>query len=189
LRKRGYRHEQIVSQPQLLCMNSRSLQTAYQHHVGVLRSIDPNTYRRTCPPGKQRGDRPGSAPENRRSGRETLLRFLTALAVSNDTFEGNLMFLRSHDLLQPAHKEGGRAYKETLLLSSARNKRKKVAWLLREVLDYRDANDDERKARVAGAYRLVREDPQLVISSIERLDERKEILRRRAQAYGLIKHA
>ena len=64
---------------------------------------------------------------------------------------------------------------ELILGVSAQTKRKKIAYLLREVFDYQHSTD--KRKTIDSAYKLIQRKPQLLIDSISRLEKKIDKLR------------
>ena len=106
--------------------------------------------------------------KDRYSGRELLLTQAQLLGIPSTTIENNIQFLD----------HVGIDYHNGLLLgTTAQLKRKKMAWLLREVFDYRNIPQEEKHKTIERMYDFVRNNPQYLISSISTLEKKKTKLR------------
>ena len=112
--------------------------------------------------------------KDRDSGRELLLTQAHLLGIPSTTIENNIQFL---DHLEIDYHNG------LLLGTTAQLKRKKMAWLLREVFDYRSLPEKERHETIKRMYDFVRNNPQYLINSISTLEKKKSKLRTKAQEY------
>jgi hypothetical protein len=112
--------------------------------------------------------------ENRGSGRELLTSQAQLLGIKPETIAANVQFLNSL----------GINYNNAFLLGTrSQSKREKLAWLLREVFNYRNVPEENKKDVIFAARKYVRENPQRLIDSIKTLDRKKERIREKARDY------
>ncbi len=102
-------------------------------------------------------------------GKKVILKQPQLLEISEDTLEANIMYL-SHFKIKTLN--------GILLGTTPQNKRKKIAYLLRELFDYRNLNEEKKKEAIKQAYAFVRESPTLLAESYKVLDKRMSKLRR-----------
>ena len=146
LKKIGLTDKKIASQPNLLVMNQETTRTKYQK----LREMGLTDTRIASQPsllGRNTENIKGNYDflvglfrkdyTDRGSGRDLILNNPGLLANSRVTVESSVQFL---------HSLGIDYLKNPLMLNStAQNKRKKMAWMLREVFDYREAPQEKKK--------------------------------------------
>lgn len=102
--------------------------------------------------------------EDRNSGRELLVSQAQLLGITPETINANVQFLYSI----------GISYNNAFLLGTTPQlKRKKIAWLLRNVFDYKSLVGEEKREAIQSAYELVRENIQLLVYSIRTLEKKK----------------
>ncbi len=70
-----------------------------------------------------------------------------------------------------------------LLGTKTQTKRKKLAWILREVFDYRTHPQDQRREVINNMYKFVADNPHLMIKSTKALEGMKEKLVEKAEQY------
>jgi hypothetical protein len=76
------------------------------------------------------------------------------------------------------------AYGNGMLLGTkTQTKRKKLAWILREVFDYRTHPQDQRREVINNMYKFVADNPHLMIKSTKALEGMKEKLVEKAEQY------
>ena len=110
---------------------------------------------------------------NRNSGRDLLVMYAQLLGIPPETINANVQFL--HSL--------GIDYNNGIILGTTPQlKRKKMAWMLRELFDYRNLSNEQKPEAIQKMYDLVRENPQYLIKSINALERSKEKLRERVAA-------
>ena len=59
----------------------------------------------------------------------------------------------------------------------------KMAWMLREVFDYREALPEKKQAIIHNMHDFVRDQPKLLFYSVANLEKRKDRLREKAVEY------
>jgi hypothetical protein len=150
LRKLGLTDKKITERAELLENSLETIQINYQHHVGLLRQ----NYRDRC------------------SGRDLLVMQAQLLGVSNVNLDANVQFL--HNI--------GIDYCDNAILTGTKvsTKRKKMAWLLREVFDYRNADKDKKGNVIDAMYAFARDNPRVLAESISSLEGHKDYLIKRA---------
>ena len=112
--------------------------------------------------------------EDRNSGKEILLQQAQLLGVSPDTLESNVQWFADRKF----------AYGNGMLLGTkTQTKRKKLAWILREVFDYRTHPQDQRREVINNMYKFVADNPHLMIKSTKALEGMKEKLVEKAEQY------
>jgi hypothetical protein len=179
----GLKDEKIATQAQLLGWDPDTIERNYQRlsNLGLkdekiasqahLLGRDPETIERNYQNhiGLLR-----SNYEDRNSGKEILLQQAPLLGVSPDTLESNVQWFADRKF----------AYGNGVLLGTkTQTKRKKLAWILREVFDYRTHPQDQRRKVINNMYKFVADDPRLMIKSIEALEGMKEKLVEKAEEY------
>jgi hypothetical protein len=113
---------------------------------------------------------------DRNSGRDILTTKATILGVSPATLEANIQWFADKDI---SHKRG------LLLTVKPQTRRKKLAWMLREVFDYRQVSTEDRSTTIDQMYDFVRDSPDLLFNSINKLQKRKNELRNKVEMkYG-----
>jgi hypothetical protein len=109
---------------------------------------------------------------DRNSGKATLLCHAQLLWIPASTIDGNVQFMSTI----------GIDYNNGYLLGTRpQTKRAKMAWLLREVFDYRQVPEDEKRNTIHRLYDFVRKDPQILGRSLAHLEKNKGKLRRRIE--------
>ena len=102
---------------------------------------------------------------NRISGRELLTNQAQLLGISPETMDANVQYM--HSL--------GIDYNNSFLLgTTSQLKRKKMAWLLREVFDYREIPVDKKQETIQRMYEFVRSNPLYLVKSISSLAKAKD---------------
>ena len=112
--------------------------------------------------------------QDRTSGRDILTNQAQLLGISPETTNANVQFL---------YGLGIDYYDAFLLGTTTKLKRKKMAWMLRELFDYRNLNQEQRRDAIAGLYDFVRNDPRVSTKSISSMEKAKDKLRERATQY------
>ena len=111
---------------------------------------------------------------NRSSGRDLILNQAQLLGNSPETIESSIQYLSSL----------GINYNNPFLLgTTVKNKRGKVAYLLRNLFDYSNLAQEQKTQAISQVYDLVRERPQLMIDSIRTLEKRLPRLMERVAQY------
>ncbi len=100
---------------------------------------------------------------NRKSGKDLLTNQAHLLGISPETIEANVQFLNN---LGMNYNSG------TLLGTTAQLKRKKMAWLLREVFDFRNSKD--KKQTIYNMHEFVKKNPQYLVKSVSTLEKTKD---------------
>ena len=104
--------------------------------------------------------------EDRSSGRELLVSQAQLLGISPETINANVQYLYSL----------GIDYNNGFLLGTTpQKKREKMAWLLREVFDYRES--ENKKETIHRMYDFVRGNTRYLIKSIKTLEKEKYNIR------------
>jgi hypothetical protein len=98
------------------------------------------------------------------------------LGFSPNTLEANVQWFKDRDMDYRKNK--------LLLNTKTQTKRKKLAWLLREVFDYRGVSENQKKETIRNMYSLVRENPNFLVYSINTLEKKKDKLREKASKYN-----
>src|SRR3989344_4307379 len=108
--------------------------------------------------------------KDRNSGRDILLQQAQLLGISSDTLEANMQWFADRNI----------SYGDGLLLGTKpQTKRKKLAWILREIFDYRELNQEEKNQAIQSSYGLIRDNPQLLIYSINTLEKKRDQIRKK----------
>ena len=179
----GLKDEKIASRAELLGMDPETIERNYQRLSALglrdekiatqapLLGRDPETIEENYQNhiGLLRSDY-----EDRKSGKDILLQQAQLLGISPDTLETNVQWFSDRNI------DYG---KGILLGTKVQTKRKKLAWILREVFDYRNVSKDERNQTVRNMYNLIEENPNLMINSIGTLEKMKDKLVEKAQQY------
>ncbi len=152
----GFSKEYIVSHPILLVRNTNSLKKNYQKQIGLL----------------------SESYENRKSGKDLLLSS-SLLTISTNTIEANVQYLKHINI----YNEIDDTAKIILLGTKPQTKRKKIAWILREVFDYRDKYGVIKKETISNMYRFIKENPKVLIPSISKLENNVDKLKEKSYNY------
>ncbi len=108
--------------------------------------------------------------EDRNSGRDILTSQAQLLGISPETMNANVQYLHNC----------GIDYNNAFLLGTTPQlKRKKMAWLLREIFDYRDTPESERQEAIQKMYEFVRENPQYLVKSVSALERAKDKIKQK----------
>ena len=111
---------------------------------------------------------------NRNSGRDLLINQAQLLGIPQVTIEANVQFLHSH----------GIDYNNGLLLGTTpQNKRRKIAYLLRGLFDYRNLPQERKRQAVIQVYNFVRDNPRVLVYSLNTLDKKLPELSKKAAQY------
>src|SRR3989344_4724475 len=179
LLKLGLKDDKIASRAELLGMNPETIEKNYQRLSALglkddkiasraeLLGRDPETIERNYQHhvGLLRQN-----SQDRNSGRDILLHQAQLLGVSSGTLEANVQWFADR----------GVDYGNGLLLGTTpQTKRKKLAWILREIFDYKELNQEDKKQAIQAAYSLVRDNPGLLIYSLSTLEHEKDELRKK----------
>ena len=111
--------------------------------------------------------------QDRASGRDLLTNQAQLLGMPPETTNANVQFL--HGI--------GIDYNNAFLLGSTPQlKRKKMAWMLRELFDYRTLPQEQRRDAINGLYDFIRDSSKILIKSIDSMEKNKDkLLKRVAQ--------
>jgi len=147
LRRLGLTDSRIAANANLLGRDPETVKRNYEGHVGLL----------------------GQDYTNRKSGRDFLLIYANLLGIPTETIEANVQFLSSHDI----------NYSNGFLLGTTpKLKRKKMSWLLREIFNYNlEADVSEKRETIYKMRQFIRENPNVLIYSINTLERKREKLR------------
>ncbi len=110
---------------------------------------------------------------DRSSGRDLLLDQAQLLGIPKETIEANIQYLSYLEI----------KYKANLLGTNPQTKRKKMAWMLRELFDYREVPQQEKRKVIDKLYDFVRDDYSLLARSLASLEKNKNKLRKKVQNY------
>ncbi|HIG52090.1 TPA: hypothetical protein EYQ19_01565 [Candidatus Pacearchaeota archaeon] len=106
--------------------------------------------------------------QDRDSGKEILLQQASLLGISSNTLESNVQWFADRNI----------DYGVGMTLGTkTQTKRKKLAWILREVFDYREISKDQKSNTIKNMYDFVRTNPGLLFDSIKTLEKKKDKLR------------
>ena len=152
----GLTDDKIASQAHLLGRDPETIERNYQHHVGLIRQNW----------------------QDKSSGRDLLMDQAQLLAMSPETIESNVQYLCSL----------GVDYNDRFLLglllgTTPQLKRKKMAWMLREIFDYRSLSYEQKQEAMLDMYDFVRNNPQYLIKSISGLEKAKTSIKKKAMEY------
>jgi len=171
----GIKDEKIASRAELLGINPKTIERNYNllSRLGIknekivsqanLLGFDPATIKKNYQHhiGLLRQN-----IEDRTSGRELLTNQAQLLGISRETISANVQYLHSLGIY----------YNNGFLLGTTTQlKRKKMAWLLREVFDYRTS--ENKKETIHRMYEFVRDNPKYLITSISNLEKEKYKIR------------
>jgi DNA-binding transcriptional regulator YhcF (GntR family) len=182
LSRLGLSDEKIASRAELLGMNPKTIEGNYSNlsRLGLsdekiasraeLLGRDPETIERNYQNliGLLRQDY-----NDRNSGRGFILTNAQLLGNNPTTLESNIQYLSLHGISPTG----------LLMGTTPQNKRKKVAYLLRELFDFGNLQQAEKRQTVEQVYDLVREKPQLMIDSIKTLERKLPQLREQLVQY------
>lgn len=177
----GLSKKSIATNAQLLGINPDTIERNYQrlHNLGLsdekiathafLLGRNPKTIKKNYQNyiGLLRHDY-----KDRESGREILLQQAQLLGISPDTVEANVQWFADRRL------DYGNG---VLLGTKVQTKRKKLAWILREVFDYR--NQQDKRETINRMYAFIADNPRLMIKSIKALERVKGKLIKKAEQY------
>jgi len=149
----GISKKKIATLAHLIAFSQDTIQRNYEYHISLLRH--------NC--------------KDRSSGKELLLKQPQILEITKKTFEANLQYLNYLDI----------DYKDNVLLlgTTSQLKRGKLAYLLREVFDYRNVNQSEKKKTIYSLYNFIKNNPSTLVYSIKTLEKEKLKLRKKAMKY------
>ena len=111
---------------------------------------------------------------DRASGRDLLTNQASLLGISPETTNANVQFL---------YELGIDYYDAFLLISTPQRKRKKMAWMLRELFDYRNLQQEQKRNAINKLYDFIRDYPRVLKKSISSMENTKEKLRERVVPY------
>ena len=174
----GLTDSKIASQAQLLGRDPETIQRNYENLVEIgltdskiasraeLLGRDPETIQRNY-------DNLVSLfrdnYQDRNSGKELITKHAGLLGISQETCENNIQFL---------YNLGIDYNKNPLLLNTtAKKKREKMAWLLKNCFDYSEKPVEDRKETINQMYDLVRNNPSYLVKSINSLESSKDKIR------------
>ena len=112
--------------------------------------------------------------EDRFSGRDILTNQAQLLGISPETINANVQFL---------HRRGINYNDAFLLGTTPQLKRQKMAWMLRELFDYRSLPQEKRRGAINGLYDFIRDEPKVLTKSINSMEKSKYSLRERVAQY------
>lgn len=143
LQQLGLTNKTIISNPRLLVLRPETIERNYRHQIELLRGNH----------------------TDRNSGRDVLVAKPLLLGTSPAIVEANIQYL-SFNHIEYFHNE-------FLLATTVQSKRRKLAWMLRELLDYRDTPFGQRRKKIERLYKFVSKKPRLLLESISLLEKRK----------------
>lgn len=111
---------------------------------------------------------------DRSSGRNLLLKYVQLIGTATETMEANVQFLSKFSF----------SYNPILLGTTTKNKREKMAWILREVFDYRNVSVENRRQTIEKMYEFIKSNPKCLAKSIGIMEKDKSRLRERASKYN-----
>jgi DNA-binding transcriptional regulator YhcF (GntR family) len=166
LRRIGLSDEKIATNAALLSRDPETIQRNYDHHIGMLGGRGSGKSILTSQ--AQLLSRPPGTDDNG-----------SKKSLASGGFAGTFQYLAYIDRMSgnghaPTHRRN-----PMLLGTTPTNKREKIAWLLREVYDYRKLGPDEKKSAIKRVYRLVSDEPKLLLYSISTLKMRKDAIRQK----------
>ncbi len=179
----GLKDDKIASQAQLLGRDPETIERNYQRLSALglkddkiasqaqLLGMNPETIERNYQNhiGLLR-----RSYQDRTSGRDLLTSQAQLLGISPETMNANVQFL--HGV--------GINYDDAFLLGTTPQlKRKKIAWMLRELFDYRNLVQERRRDAIDGLYDFIRDDPRVLTKSVTSLERSKDSLRERVAQY------
>lgn len=180
----GLKDSKIASQAHLLSMNPNTIERNHQRLLDLglkdskiaskagLLNMNPDTIEKNYESHirllKQNY-------QDRYFGKQILLQQAQLLGVSPETFEANVQWFAERNL----------DYGNGMLLGTKpQTKRKKLAWMLRELFDYREVPEYQRKETIRSMYNFVRSNPNLLLKSIKALEKVKSKLRGEVEFYN-----
>ena len=171
LSKLGLKDDKIATQAHLLGMNPETIERNYKalSKLGLkddkiasraeLLGRDPETIERNY---KSHLKLLRQNYQDRNSGKELLLNQAQLLGIPAETIEASVQQLSSL----------GINYNNGILLgTTAQLKRKKMAWILREIFDYRNSLD--KKQTIREMYSFIKTNPRYLTKSIPTLERAK----------------
>ena len=158
--------EKIATNAALLGRDPETIQRNYDHHIGLLGGREHGrgiltTFASLL--GRHPGTGDGGSKKFRASG----------------GFAGTFQHLayidgQSDNANVPLYEK-----QPMLLNTTPQNKREKIAFLLREVYDYRELGHDEKKAAIKKVFGLVSDNQHLLVESVSTLSTKVERLRQK----------
>ena len=143
----GLKDSKIATHAQLLGRDPETIQRNYDNLVSLFR----DNY------------------QDRNSGKELITKHAGLLGISQETCENNIQFL---------YNLGIDYNKNPLLLNTtAKKKREKMAWLLKNCFNYSEKPVEDRKETINQMYDLVRNNPSYLVKSINSLESSKDKIR------------
>ena len=154
LRRIGLSEEKIATYAQLLGRDPETIQRNYSNHIGLL--------------------------GGRECGRSILTTLASLLGRPPDGFTATFQHLAYIGMQGDSGNAPIYERNHILLNTTPAKQREKIAFLLREVYDYRKLGSDEKKATIKEVYRLVSDSPQLLVYSIPTLEREVDAIRQKA---------
>ena len=179
----GLKDDKIASQAHLLSMNPETIERNYQRLSALglkddkiasqahLLGMNPETIERNYQShiGLLRQNH-----QDRTSGRALLTNQAQLLGISPETINANVQFLYSM----------GIDYNNAFFLGTTTQlKRKKIAWILRELFDYRNLPQEQRRDSISDLYDFIRDNPRVLTKSINAMERGKNRLRERVSPH------
>ena len=179
----GLKGDKIIAHAQLLGRDPETVERNYQKLLALglsadkiasradLLGINSETIRRNYQNhiGLLRQDY-----QDRASGRSLLTNQAQLLGIPPETMNANIQFLYSHRT----------GYNDAFLLGTTiQLKRKKMAWMLRELFDYRNLSQEQRKDAIYNLYSFIRDNPRYLVKSIDSMESAKDKLREKVAQY------
>jgi hypothetical protein len=191
LRSLGLSKEVVLSQPRLFGKSPETIARMYKElkNLGLSdHGISTHHSLLVMNPDALKGRYDGHSRlliERKGMGEEEAKNFLIEqpqlLTIPNQTIEANLNFLSTHSIAS-----NNRIVQAIMLGTTVRTKLSKIAWLLREVFDYKASSlvtMAEKQRVVQIAYDLVREKPSILVESLNTLNRQKKSLKAYAADY------
>jgi len=172
----GYHLELLGGDPQTIKRNYQELlalglkKNRVGYHLDLL-GRDPQTIKRNYQ------NHIGLLKQNyqdRTSGRKILTNQPQLLGISPETINANVQFLSSL---------GIDYHNAPLLGSRPQLKREKMAWMLRELFDYRTLSQEQRRDAINDLYDFIRDYPKILTKSINSIRRSKDKLLKRVVQY------
>ena len=177
LRKLGATDAKLASHPHLLALNPETIKRNYLTLRGLgieERRIITNIHLLGIPPRTTRRNyqnHVGLLREDygdRNSGRDLLTTYVKLLGIPPATLNSNVQYLYSLGL----------DYHNGFLLGTRpHTKRKKLAWILRELFEYRTVPEEKRNETIRELYSFIRKRPNILVRSITYLERNKDRLK------------
>jgi len=174
----GLKPDKIASQAQLLGFNPETIERNYQR----LLNLGLNDHQ-IAKHAELLGHNPETIERNyqshirllrqnyqdRTSGRDLLMTQAQLLGIPPESINANVQFL---------HRRRIDYHNAFLLGTSTQTKRKKMAWMLRELFDYRILPQERRRDAINNLYGFIKDYSRCLVSSIKTLEENKDKLRK-----------